>query len=1121
MTTPSIKHYRQKLSDQGLSPDEIERRILLASSFTGWIQNKQVQQTLSTNPPPSSANSSNIVPTTIHTRKHTLYALAGVSLAILMAIGMTIARIQQNPSTIKSKASYKPNTRTLSFSGKLTDANGFIIANKTKVVLALYNDALGGKQVYSSGACTVTPNMQGSFQTTIGGACGSPIREDVFTANPQLYLGIKIGNDPEMQPRTPLSTQNAVNNAITNDLAVNDEGEIVLSSATAAIRSTLESANFAITSARGVVLQSSLDGDVTLSATESGQIKFLVGGEQVGIIKAGGELAITGNIIPSNTGIQDLGSSNNRFNSLYVENIYPGLSGISGYLKREGNTLSTTNAGDELILGSSVASLARIRLSPYTSDKSWINAGNFGIGTTNPTFNLDVVGTTRIGGDLTLGASGSQRVNFNTSTLSFANASGIALPGNTVNALAFQTDLLSLDTKNNRMGIGTIAPTNKLTVIDSQANLSTLKIENTNGDASSKGLLIKLGFTGGGNTTNEFVTFVKGNNEVQGKIQSNGASGVSFTSGGGDFAEYFLKDARLDSQNNSHWNTGTLMCLVADGMVRPCDTTYTNVLGVTSSNAAFVGNSQGEDNEKYTLVGLVGQLPVKVSPISGTITSGDPLSYSTTPGEVSRATRNMKIVGFAQESYNGIGAKTIRATIQPGYYEITQKDQLAYDGTVLGTNREGVGELISRFSNLIAKTLQVEEKISSPVVETGSLVAKNAQIETMQPKTILPAPKSDLVINLAPNERESTPSAATDSSQSGPLAKLIIQGFNNQTVASFDALGNATLSGTLQTQSIDTQSVDAQDITTQSFSSSQLLTKEASVSGTLIANRIEAGNITDIEKMVHELKNASLPDARLYEKDTSVFNSIGPIDDITVLNKASFYDVSVANSLMAGSVSIKDDTITGLAFELKLTALASINLLDGAVIIARDGTLTTKGEVIAQKGIRTNHLSAINKSDNITVSLGKDASHSGSLQILNEEAREVASITASGSAYFGGGIGVNTFIADSNNVQNKSSLTAAISTNAQSAGTGEIPAGKSNIIIYNEKLSKNSLVYLTSTSKTQNQPVYVSEKKSCETPAGQSPLGGTPTPTDCKNYFVVTIDSPIQTAATFNWWIIN
>ncbi len=1103
MNIPSINQYRQQLQNQGLTPDEIERRVLLASSFSGWVQNKKTSSTFTSD---QTVNNANEKTNPIHLGPRTtqIYTvIAGIFIALL-AIGSMIAYSQKGASAINTKSVYKPNTRTLSFTGKLTDTSGFIIANKTKVVLSLYTDSLGGKQVYSSGACTVTPNLQGIFQTTIGGACGSPIREDVFTTNPQLYLGIKVGNDEEMKPRTPITSHATDTEAATSDMLVNTQGELALSTETPAIRSTLESANFAITSARGILLQSSLDGDVTLSATESGQIKFLVGGGQVGTIKSTGELVITGNIIPTNTGVQDLGSSNNRFNSLYVENVYPGLSGVSGYLKREGNTLTTTNAGDEFVLGSSTANQARIRLSPFTSDRSWINAGNFGIGTTNPTFNLDVAGSTRIGGDITLGASSSQKVNFNSTTLSFSNATGIALPGNTVNALAFQTNLVSLDTKNNRLGVGTITPTNKLSVVDSQSNLSTLRVENTNNEPSSKGMLIKLGYTGGGNTSNEFITFVKGNDEVQGKIQSNGASGVSFTSGGGDFAEYFLKDTSTYDINNALWNAGSLMCLVADGMVRPCSNSYNNILGVVSNNAAFVGNSKGESDEKYTLVGLVGQLPVKVSPSSGVIASGDPLTYSNTPGEVTRATRSMRIVGFAQESYNGTDSKTIRATIQPGYFEIHQKNQFTYDGTNLSTPRQNISGFISEFSTLIAKTIRVDEKISSPIVDTNKLVAQEARVNVVQP-----ASQRDLVINLAPSENESTTAATTNNPSAGPLSKLLIQGFNNETVAAFDASGNATLSGTLQAQN-----VNAENITSQNIESTQLTTKEASISGTLIANRIEASNITDIEKIVNELKNAPLPDARLYEKDTSVFNTMPPINDITVLNKASLYDASVANSLLAGSVSIKDNTITGLGFELKLTALASINLLDGAVIIARDGTLTSKGELIAQKGIRANHLSPINKGEDIKVSLSNQSPTPASLQILNDDAEQVASINASGSAYFEGGIGVNTFIAESGDVQNKSSLTAAISTNAQSAGTGEIPAGKSNIIIYNEKLSKHSLVYLTSTSKTENQPVYVSEKRSCE-------QNTTPTPADCKGYFVVTIDSPIKTAATFNWWIIN
>ncbi len=1057
MNTTNIDEYKKRLESQGLTQQEVDRRLGLAHKFKGWIEQKEPVRTTPVQLPAE-------VVTKTTPRSHIILIGLLLIAGVMLTFGAVMAA--KNTKDPAQKRTYVPNTRTLSFSGKLTDSQGLIIAEKTSVILSLYNSSTGGSQVYSSGVCKIIPSIKGEFETTIGGACGSPIRNDVFINNPTLFLGIKIGNDPEMTPRSPITALGSPS-ALPNDsqLTLNEDGNVLLNHEHPGINSTMESANFAITSAKGLLLQTAQDGDITLSATESGQIKFLVGGEQVGAFTNSGNIEVAGDILPTNTGIQDLGSSNNRFKNIYVDNIYPGLSGISGYFKREGNTLSTTAVGDELILGSATTSSARIRLSPLSSDKSWFNAGNFGIGTTNPTFNLDIAGTTRITGDATFGKN-----------LLFTTASAISLPGNTVNALAVQTDMLSFDTKNNRVGIGTLTPVNKLTVADSQGTMSSLWVENSDAGANAKGVSIKLGFTGAGNTSNEFITFIKGNGEVQGKIQSNGASGVSYSSGGGDFAEYFLKDTNLPLESSTTWSMGTVVCIVADGMVRPCDSESRTLLGVISSNAAFVGNSKGEHDDRYVLVGLVGQLPVRVDSSSGVIKSGDALKSTTsevTSGVVRTATTSGRIIGFAKEDYSGSGTKTIQATIQPGYFEIASA--LAYDGHQLtqperDTIRDiqkNIGGLVEKYVNLVADRINVREKLTSPVIETDKLIADKAEIKTITADKIVPKKNEDVVIDLAPEpiepERDSEPGR-------GALSSLLIKGFENKTVASVDSAGNATFSGTLQGETIQV--------------------KEATVSGTLTANRIEASNISDIEKMVNDLKNQPLPDARLYEKDTSVYKNIGPLESITVLNKASFYDASVANSLLAGNISIMDNTITGLSFELKLNALATINLLDGAVVVSREGDLTTKGEVIAQKGIRTNHISGLEKGDTVKID---------------------TSVDVDGSGHFSNGIGVDTFIADAKSTKSEDNLTAAISTNAQSAGTGEIPPGKENVIIYNERLTKDSLVYLTSTSKTENQPVYVSNKKPCLNDAE----------TSCKSYFIVTIDSPIRTTATFNWWIIN
>ena len=55
--------------------------------------------------------------------------------------------------------------------------------------------------------------------------------------------------------------------------------------------------------------------------------------------------------------------------------------------------------------------------------------------------------------------------------------------------------------------------------------------------------------------------------------------------------------------------------------------------------------------------------------------------------------------------------------------------------------------------------------------------------------------------------------------------------------------------------------------------------------------------------------------------------------------------------------------------ELKLTALETVDIMNGGVIIAKDGTLTAKGEVIAQKGIRSNTIKSLDGNSDVSVVL--------------------------------------------------------------------------------------------------------------------------------------------------------
>ena len=222
------------------------------------------------------------------------------------------------------------------------------------------------------------------------------------------------------------------------------------------------------------------------------------------------------------------------------------------------------------------------------------------------------------------------------------------------------------------------------------------------------------------------------------------------------------------------------------------------------------------------------------------------------------------------------------------------------------------------------------------------------------------------------------------------------------------------------------------------------------------------------------------------------------VTNLTVSDTSHLYDASIANSLTIGSLSFKDESILSLSWELKLSALSTINLLDGAVIIAKDGSLTTRGELIAHGGIRTNEINPISPSDRIT--MGK---------VYFTEGISVAKYTdATSSAVILGA---------SDNFNQNGIYVPSIQTSAKTAGVGLLPAYSSEVVIYTDKLIDDSLIYITPTTQTKNKTLFVAQKESC---MGKNTLLATET-TVCKPYFKVALDKALTTDVKFNWWIVN
>ena len=104
-------------------------------------------------------------------------------------------------------------------------------------------------------------------------------------------------------------------------------------------------------------------------------------------------------------------------------------------------------------------------------------------------------------------------------------------------------------------------------------------------------------------------------------------------------------------------------------------------------------------------------------------------------------------------------------------------------------------------------------------------------------------------------------------------------------------------------------------------------------------------------------------------------------------------------------------------------------------------------------------------------------------------------------------------IAAAENLENIGILAPGLQTNA-TAGEATLPAGEKEIIIFNNKLTDQSLVYLTPTSDTENKILYVKAKVGKEGEEGNGRE-------EKESYFVVGMNGKLTVPVEFNWWIIN
>ena len=192
---------------------------------------------------------------------------------------------------------------------------------------------------------------------------------------------------------------------------------------------------------------------------------------------------------------------------------------------------------------------------------------------------------------------------------------------------------------------------------------------NIQGISCQTALILELGAAGDNHvpgTKQYFTQFDNGVGQIMGSIKGSGGPGVIYQTQGADYAEYYTVDPNILPQNytqtdvNAIFPTGILVCQDSNGVI-PCYTTSNpNIVGIISNAPSVEGGIEGPNT---VLVGLIGQLPLQVSTINGPIHVGDPLTSSTIPGVAMKATTAGEIIGHAEQADTDSNTSDV-ATIQ-------------------------------------------------------------------------------------------------------------------------------------------------------------------------------------------------------------------------------------------------------------------------------------------------------------------------------------------------------------------------------------------------------------------------------------------------------------------------